>query len=40
MKLEHIALTISDCNEIQNFYETMLGFDIEKTFILRKGVVA
>ena len=32
MKLEHIALTIADPDEIKNFYENILGFTIQWEF--------
>ena len=36
MKLEHIALTISNPAEINDFYQDILGMKQEKTFILNK----
>lgn len=36
MKLEHIALTISDSNELNNFYHGILGFKFNKKFALSK----
>lgn len=38
MKLEHIALTISDPEEINNFYRNLLDLKLEKTFILSKNL--
>ncbi|MCK4408102.1 MAG: VOC family protein [Bacteroidales bacterium] len=36
MKLEHIALTISDPAEIKNFYQDILGVNEARNFILNK----
>jgi len=38
VKLEHIALSISDPEEINNFYEDILGMKETKTFILSKAL--
>jgi len=32
MKLNHIALNIADKEEMQNFYENILGFHVERSF--------
>ena len=36
MKLEHVALTISNPDEIDNFYRDLLDLKLEKTFDLTK----
>ena len=36
MKLEHVALTISNPDEIDNFYRDLLDLKLEKTFHLTK----
>jgi len=36
MKLEHIALTISEAKEIKDFYINILGMREVKTFVLNK----
>jgi catechol 2,3-dioxygenase-like lactoylglutathione lyase family enzyme len=36
MKLEHIALTISEPKEIKDFYINILGMNEVKTFVLNK----
>lgn len=36
MKLEHIALTIFEPDEINNFYQDLLDLKLEKTFHLSK----
>ena len=36
MKLEHVALTISEPDEINNFYQDLLDLKLEKTFHLSK----
>jgi|LGOV01.1.fsa_nt_gb catechol 2,3-dioxygenase-like lactoylglutathione lyase family enzyme len=38
MKLEHIALTISDTEEINNFYRDILGLEHDRTFKLDKSL--
>ncbi|MEA3316643.1 MAG: VOC family protein [Bacteroidota bacterium] len=38
MKLEHIALTISDSDEIENFYRDILEMELEKSFVLNKDL--
>ena len=38
MKLEHIALSISDYKEIEKFYTNVLGMKQIKNFILRKSL--
>jgi catechol 2,3-dioxygenase-like lactoylglutathione lyase family enzyme len=38
MKIEHIALTISDPDEINNFYHDILGMDKVKSFTLNKNL--
>ncbi|MEA1897975.1 MAG: VOC family protein [Bacteroidota bacterium] len=38
MKLEHIALSVSDNKEIKKFYTNILGMKQIKTFVLRKGL--
>ena len=34
--LKHIGITITDPNEVQNFYQDLLGFKFERQFILTK----
>ena len=36
IKLEHIGITISEQEEINNFYQNILGFNQVKTFTLNK----
>ncbi len=38
MKLEHIALSISDPEEINNFYGDILGMKETKTFVLSRAL--
>lgn len=38
MKLEHIALTISDPAEIKNFYQDIFGMNEVRQFILKKNL--
>ena len=40
MKLEHIALSISDYEEIDKFYTNILGMKQIKNFVLRKELAA
>ena len=40
MKLEHIALSISDYKEIEKFYMNILGMKQIKNFVLRKELSA
>ncbi|OQX76335.1 MAG: hypothetical protein B6D64_10060 [Bacteroidetes bacterium 4484_276] len=40
MKLEHIALSVSDHKEIEKFYTNVLGMGQIKNFVLRKGLAA
>jgi len=40
MKLEHIALSISDYKEIEKFYMNILGMKQIKNFILRKELTS
>ena len=40
MKLEHVALTISNPDEIKNFYRDLLDLMLEKTFHLSKKLAA
>ena len=40
MKLEHIALSVSDHKEIEKFYTNVLGIEQIKNFILRKELAA
>jgi len=40
MKLEHIALSVSDYKEIEKFYTNVLGMKQIKNFVLRKELVA
>ncbi|MCB2208685.1 MAG: VOC family protein [Bacteroidetes bacterium] len=40
MKLEHIALSVSDHKEIERFYINVLGMKQIKNFVLRKDLVA
>lgn len=36
MKLEHVAITITDFNEIEQFYHEILGMNEIKSFVLDK----
>lgn len=36
MKLEHVALTITDYNEIEHFYHEILGMNEIKSFVLER----
>jgi len=36
MKLEHVALTVTDYNEIDQFYHEILGMNEMKSFVLDK----
>ena len=38
MKLEHIAISINDINEIENFYSDILGFSIIRKFEIDKNI--
>lgn len=38
MKLEHIALSITDPEDIKNFYQDTLGMDKVKDFVLNKSL--
>lgn len=38
MKLEHIALSISDPEEVRNFYQDILGMTEVKAFTLKKSL--
>jgi len=38
MKLEHIALNISDEAEIENFYVTILRMSVERSFVLQRNL--
>lgn len=38
MKLEHIALSITDPEDITNFYQDILGMDKVKDFVLDKSL--
>jgi catechol 2,3-dioxygenase-like lactoylglutathione lyase family enzyme len=38
MKLEHIALSISDPKEVRNFYQDILGMTEVKAFTLQKSL--
>lgn len=40
MKLEHIALSVSDYKEIEKFYTNVLGMKQIKNFVLRKELAA
>ena len=40
MKLEHIALSVSDNKEIEKFYTNVLGMKQIKNFVLRKDLAA
>ncbi|MEA1898611.1 MAG: VOC family protein [Bacteroidota bacterium] len=40
MKLEHIALSVSDYKEIEKFYTNILGMKQIKNFVLRKELAA
>ena len=40
MKLEHIALSVSDYKEIEKFYMNILGMKQIKNFILRKELTS
>jgi len=40
MKLEHIALSVSDDKEIEKFYTNVLGMKQIKNFVLKKDLAA
>jgi len=40
MKLEHIALSVSDHQEVDDFYINILGMEQIKNFVLRKDLTA
>ena len=40
MKLQHIALSVSDQQEVENFYINILGMEQIKNFVLRKELAA
>jgi len=40
MKLEHIALSVSDYKEIEKFYSNILGMKRIKNFVLRKDLAS
>ena len=40
MKLEHIALSVSDHKEIEKFYTNVLGMEQIKNFVLRKELAS
>ena len=38
MYLNHIALTVSDSEEIENFYENILAFSLKRKFLMDAGI--
>jgi catechol 2,3-dioxygenase-like lactoylglutathione lyase family enzyme len=40
MYLNHIALTVSDSEEIENFYENILAFSLKRKFLMDAGISA
>jgi catechol 2,3-dioxygenase-like lactoylglutathione lyase family enzyme len=36
--LEHVALTVADNKELENFYRNILGFELHKTFELNEDL--
>lgn len=40
MKLNHAALSINDSEEIENFYEDVLGFRLQRKFLMDAGITS
>ncbi len=38
MKLEHIAISVNNSSEIENFYRDILGMNVVKSFTLNKSL--
>jgi catechol 2,3-dioxygenase-like lactoylglutathione lyase family enzyme len=38
MKLNHVALSVNDSEEIENFYEDILGFSLQRKFLMDAGI--
>jgi len=38
MKLNHVALSVNDSEEIENFYEDILGFSLKRKFLMAADV--
>ncbi|MBN2637168.1 MAG: VOC family protein [Prolixibacteraceae bacterium] len=38
MKLNHIALSVNDSEEIKNFYENILGFSLKRKFLMDASI--
>jgi catechol 2,3-dioxygenase-like lactoylglutathione lyase family enzyme len=38
MKLNHVALSVNDSEEIENFYEDILEFSLKRKFLMDAGI--
>jgi len=38
MKLNHVALSVNDSEEIENFYEDILEFSLKRKFLMEAGI--
>jgi catechol 2,3-dioxygenase-like lactoylglutathione lyase family enzyme len=38
MKLNHVALSVNDSEEIENFYEIILEFNLKRKFLMDAGI--
>jgi len=38
MKLNHVAFSVNDSEEIENFYEDILGFSLQRKFLMDAGI--
>ncbi|MCK9326375.1 MAG: VOC family protein [Bacteroidales bacterium] len=40
MKLKHIGLSVNDSEEIENFYEDILGFSLQRKFLMAADITS
>lgn len=40
MRLNHVAFSVNDSEEIENFYEDILGFSLKRKFLMEAGISA
>jgi catechol 2,3-dioxygenase-like lactoylglutathione lyase family enzyme len=40
MRLNHAALSVNDSEEIENFYEDILGFRLQRKFLMDAGITS
>jgi catechol 2,3-dioxygenase-like lactoylglutathione lyase family enzyme len=38
MKFNHAAFSVNDSEEIENFYEDILGFSLKRKFLMDAGI--